>query len=184
MEQEQIIISVKEAKHLEKALDSKKHIVFLLTGNISVLKTYVDVLKKNDSQVFLHLEKIGGLHCNREGLEFIANHIQPTGIISTKNNVIKEAKKLNLITIQRVFLIDTDALKQGIKSILETRPDAVEIMPARIPTMVKKIQAETNIPIISGGLLENKEQMLVMLGHGARAVSTGNPMLWKERIRD
>jgi len=128
----------------------------------------------------LHVEKIAGLSYDREGIKFIANYVKPTGIVTTKNSLIKLAKKFNLLTIQRLFLIDTDAFKNGITSVIENQPDAVEIMPARIPQLVKELSSKIDVPVITGGLLENREQMLEALNAGARAVSTGNPQLWKE----
>jgi glycerol uptake operon antiterminator len=177
-----LIASVKEEKNLEKAIASETRVVFLLTGNISVVKGYVDLYRRHDMLTFLHMEKIGGLSFDREGLEFVANFIKPAGIISTKKNILKAAKKLNLMTIQRLFFIDSDAVKNGIKAIDEIKPDAVEVMPARIPELITTIATQTKVTIITGGLLENRKQMIAALEHGARAVSTGTPDLWKERL--
>ncbi|WP_449443040.1 glycerol-3-phosphate responsive antiterminator [Ureibacillus acetophenoni] len=40
--------------------------------------------------VFIHIEKIGGLALNSEGLEFIANVVKPEGVISTKPGLLKK----------------------------------------------------------------------------------------------
>ncbi len=53
--------------------------------------------------MFMHLEKIGGLSTDRYGLEYLAKSIRPSGVISTKTNIVKNAKKMGLITIQRFF---------------------------------------------------------------------------------
>jgi glycerol uptake operon antiterminator len=55
-------------------------------------------------------------------------------------------------------------------------------MPALIPEMIEKFRTETNLPIITGGLLQNKEQMIRALASGAIAVSTGNPELWNVKL--
>jgi glycerol uptake operon antiterminator len=172
------IASVKHVKYMEKALEHELGGVFLLTGNIGVLKRYVDFYKKQKQLVFLHLEKIGGLQLDREGLEFVAKYVKPTGIISTKGTIIKQAKKHNLLTIQRLFLIDSDALENGLASLEETKPDAIEIMPGIVPEMIAKVKNRTSIPIITGGLLETPDQMQAAIANGAIAVSTGNPNLW------
>jgi len=167
---------------LEKALDHELSGVFLLTGNIATIKRYVDFYKSNHLFVFLHLEKIGGLLPDKEGLSFIANYVKPTGIISTKKSHIKEVKKLGLLTIQRLFLVDSDALTHGISSFQEGIPDAIELMPGLIPEIVTQVKRLTDIPIITGGLIQNREQMIKAVNSGAVAVSTGNPDLWGVNI--
>jgi glycerol uptake operon antiterminator len=176
------IASVKYTKHLEKALESDVSGVFLLTGNIGVIKRYVDLFLSRGRFVFLHVEKIGGLQVDREGLEFIASYVKPTGIISTKSSTIKQAKKLGLRTIQRVFLVDTDALQHGVEMCNTVQPDAIELMPGIIPTMIEKVRTLTDIPIITGGLISTAEEMRKPLEHGAIAVSTGNPDLWEVNL--
>ncbi len=177
-----LISSIKNPKSLDLFLESKVGTGFLLTGNISSIKHYVDLLKSHHRFVFLHLEKIPGISYNLEGLKFVANYIKPSGIISTKNNVIQYAKKMNLITIQRLFLIDSDATYNGLKAIQENKPDAIEVMPGLIPSMVKELKNQLEIPIITGGLLQNKKQMMDAIENGAIAVSTGTPALWKEKL--
>lgn len=183
LESDRKIISVKKEKYMEKAAACDASIIFLLTGNIGVIKHYVDYFKTYGKYVFLHLEKIGGLSNDKDGLAYVANHIKPTGIITTKGNTISLAKKKNLITIQRLFVIDSDSVANGIETICKNRPDVVEIMPARIPELVESIQQNIPVPIIAGGLLENRRQMEEMLASGAKAISTGNPELWKENLR-
>lgn len=177
-----LIASVKEPKQLEKVVDNHIEVVFLLTGNIGVIKAYVDYYKKHDRHVFLHLEKIGGLSLDRAGLEYVANYVKPTGIVSTKNTMIKQAKKLGLLTVQRLFLIDTDALVHGISALQENCPDAVELMPARIPELISTVKSEIDVPIITGGLIETRAQMDAALQGGASGVSTSRTALWGERL--
>ncbi|WCK54899.1 glycerol-3-phosphate responsive antiterminator [Aneurinibacillus sp. Ricciae_BoGa-3] len=176
------IASIKYNKHLERALENDVSGVFLLTGNIGVIKRYVDLFLSKGRFVFLHLEKIGGLQVDREGLDFIASYVKPTGVISTKSSIIKQANKLGLRTIQRVFLVDSDALQHGVEMCNTVKPDAIELMPGIIPTMIEKVKTLTDIPIITGGLISTAEEMKEPLKHGAIAVSTGNPALWGVHI--
>ena len=182
LNKERLIAALKEPKNLERVLDSKISVVFLLTGHIGIIKEYVEFYKRHHRYVFLHIEKIGGITCDRDGLGFVANYICPAGIISTKSNMIKLAKKLNLMTIQRLFLIDTDATKHGLGLINANQPDAVEVMPARMPGLIAQVKNQTSVPVITGGLLENRIQMKEALKAGAVAVSTGSPKLWKEKL--
>ena len=59
------------------------------------------------------------------------------------------------------------------------RPDAVEIMPGIIPRVIKRIKSEIpEIPIIAGGLIESKEDIMDVLKSGGIAVSTSKESLW------
>jgi len=184
LEKFKLVAAVKDEKHIEKALNKNLSGIFLLTGNIGVIKRYVDLYKANDIPVFVHIERIGGISYDQEGLNFVSHYVKPDGIITTKTNLIKIAKKLDLITIQRCFLIDSDAFKKTIEITKEVKPDFVELMPALIPEMIERLKKEINLPIITGGLVQNKEQMIKAIKSGAIAVSTGNPNLWDISFKD
>ena len=70
------------------------------------------------------------------------------------------------------------ALETGIRSIRTIRPDAVEILPGVIPKIIKEIVEETNIPIIAGGLIRDKEDVINGLNAGAIAISTSREEVW------
>ncbi|MFC4808845.1 glycerol-3-phosphate responsive antiterminator [Paenibacillus sp. GCM10023250] len=176
-----MIASIKDPRHIETALTLNRQLsgVFLLTGHIGVVKGYVDVFKAHGLPVFLHLEKIGGLSTDNYGLDYLAKVIKPTGIISTKTNVVKTAKKLGLLTVQRFFLVDTEGLENIAKSLAQSEPDVVELMPARIPDMIGRVKSFTALPIITGGLLYERSQAEECLHHGAAAISASRPELWR-----
>lgn len=177
-----MIASIKEPKQIELALSLRNQLsgVFLLTGHIGVIKGYVDLFKNHDVPVFLHLEKIGGLCTDPYGLDYLAKVIKPTGIITTKTNVVKVAKQMGLFTIQRFFLVDTEGLENISKSLRQFEPDIIEVMPARIPEMIGEIKKFTSLPIITGGLLFERSHTMECLRHGATAVSSSKSELWRE----
>jgi glycerol uptake operon antiterminator len=178
--EDRLIAAIKHPKGIEQFLQTNLHVSFLQTGNISVIKRYVQLLKNANRFVFLHIEKIPGISYDREGLQFLAKFVQPTGIVTTKSSLIQLAKKEGLISIQRLFLIDTDAVKNGLQSIQEVKPDALELMPGIIPEMIKKVKQKTNVPIITGGLIRHETHILHALESGAIATSVGSPILWKK----
>lgn len=130
------------------------------------------------------MERIGGISYDREGIAFLSHYVKPDGIVTTRNTLIKLSKKQGLLTIQRLFLVDSDAFRSGLQSVQETQPDAVELMPALLPEFIEEYCSMLEIPIIAGGLLRKREQMLEALGAGAAAVSVGSPALWKENVHD
>ncbi|MEW4286325.1 glycerol-3-phosphate responsive antiterminator [Priestia koreensis] len=183
LHKDRLIASIKDPKSFDYFLETNIQLAFLLMGNISVIKRYVDALKRENRFVFLHIEKIPGISYDREGLKFIANFVKPTGIVSTKSSLIQLAKKEGLLTIQRLFLVDTDAVAHGLKVANDIQPDALELMPGLIPEMVMKVREEASVPIITGGLIRNKRQAETALESGAAAISTGSPRLWKSSFK-
>ncbi|MFC0525562.1 glycerol-3-phosphate responsive antiterminator [Pontibacillus salicampi] len=175
---DRLIASIKDPKAMDAFLKTDIKIAFLLFGNISVIGKFVKHLKEHDRMVYVHLDKIQGISHDAEGLKFLHRFVAPYGIITTKSHMVQKAKKLNLSTIQRLFLVDTDAIKNGLASMEKVQPDAVEIMPALIPSMVSELKLQTDVPLVTGGLLTNPNQMREALEYGASAVSTGNPGLW------
>ncbi|MGM8215882.1 glycerol-3-phosphate responsive antiterminator [Bacillaceae bacterium W0354] len=176
--QSQIIASVKNEKHLDNAIHSNSNIVFLLTGDLMSTKAYLDLLKENHKKTFVHVDFIDGLANTRSAINYIADVWQPEGIISTKSNLIKFAKEKGLMTVQRVFLIDGNALKKGIEIAHTCKPDAIEVLPGIMPNIIDRLTNLTHLPIIAGGLISNQEEIENGLKAGALAISSGNPKLW------
>ncbi|MEH7123680.1 glycerol-3-phosphate responsive antiterminator [Bacillus sp. JJ1773] len=178
------IAAVKSPKGIEKVIKQKDRIsaVFLLTGNIMSIKGYVDLFKKEGLPVFVHIEKIGGLSMNDEGLDFIANYVQPLGIVTTKPNMVAKAKKRKLMAIQRVFMIDTEVYDHVLHSLDQNAPDIIEIMPSRLPHVIRDLSKQVKIPLITGGLLSEKAHAMEVLDCGAIAITTSNTDIWKEDL--
>ena len=52
-------------------------------------------------------------------------------------------------------------------------------MPGIMPKILKDIRAFVNVPVIAGGLLTDKKDVMGALSAGADAISTTNENLWK-----
>ncbi|WP_053220318.1 glycerol-3-phosphate responsive antiterminator [Virgibacillus senegalensis] len=176
--QSQVIASVKKEDDLEKAIHSKSNIAFILTGDLITTKNYIDQLKQAGKITFVHIDFIEGLSNTKSAIQYIAKKWNPTGIITTKSNLIKYANEENLMTIQRLFLIDWNALKKGIDIAHSCKPDAIEVLPGLMSSIIDELTRMTYLPIIAGGLISNEEEILSGLKAGALAVSSGNPNLW------
>src|SRR5699024_3219720 len=99
-----------QEKHLKLASNSNANIVFLLTGNLMETAEHINILHNSGKDTFLHIDFIDGLSNSRSAIEYINKVWEPKGIITTRTNLIKYAKELGLMTIQRIFLIDRNAL--------------------------------------------------------------------------
>ncbi|NMA86995.1 MAG: glycerol-3-phosphate responsive antiterminator [Tissierellia bacterium] len=173
-----IIAAVNDLERLDEALDSPCESIFLLTGNIFNLKEIAHRVKSKDKGLYIHVDLIDGFSKDTWGLEYIVKNIYPDGIITTKSNLVRMGKNLNAFTIQRLFILDSMSLDKGIESIQNIRPDAIEILPGIMPKIVRKIYEETRLPIITGGLIMDKEDVISSLNAGAIAVSTSNKEVW------
>lgn len=173
-----IIGALNNIDHINYIIESPCKIVFLLTGNIMNVTEIVKKLKDNGKLVYVHIDLIEGFSQHPSIMEYISKNVKPDGIISTKSRMIKAAKNYNLFTIQRLFLLDSLALKTGKDSIKSIKPNAVEILPALMPKVIKEIYKETRVPIIAGGLVKDKEDIINGLNAGAIGVSTSNPDVW------
>lgn len=178
IEDNPIIAAINNVKQMDEAIKSPCKIVFLLTGDILNIEEIVRVLRENDKLVFVHVDLLGGFSKDIISLKYISKYIKPDGIITTKSNLVKAAKELNIFTIQRLFLLDSLALVSGINSIKTIRPDAVEILPGIMPKIIEEIRLETRIPVIAGGLIRDKSDVIGGLNAGAVGISTSNKEVW------
>ncbi|RAV19759.1 glycerol-3-phosphate responsive antiterminator [Paenibacillus contaminans] len=174
----QTIAAVQKEEDLDRAIEGRVNVVFLLTGSIFNMKQLVDRVKNAGKHVFIHMEFIEGIAADRSGVAYVAQHVKPTGIISTKSNLIRFAKEMNVMAIQRIFLIDRSAVARGIKSVESSVPDAIEVMPGIMPRIIREMTNMTPLPIIAGGLVDNQEEIDESLRAGALAVSAGSTELW------
>ena len=55
----------------------------------------------------------------------------------------------------------------------------MEILPGIIPTIIREITEKTDIPLIAGGLIRSKQDVIQALQAGAIAVSTSCQEVWK-----
>ncbi|WP_156290567.1 glycerol-3-phosphate responsive antiterminator [Oceanobacillus salinisoli] len=179
-----MVAAVKDPKNLERAIKYKEHIsaVLLMTGTILNVKKYVDFIQSHGLPVILHVERIGGLQMDKNGMDFVKKHIKPAAIVTTKSGIIKKAKAKGIFVIQRVFMVDTDMYINLEKDIDQNPADIIEIMPSRVPEFINKLSKVSHVPIITGGLLSSAEHAKNAIENGAIAVSTSNSEMWKNDI--
>lgn len=173
-----VIAAVNNLERLDMAIESPCRMIFLLTGNIMNIKDIVEKCKKNEKYILVHLDLMDGLSKDEYALKYISDYIKPDGIITTRGNLIRIARENNIFAIQRLFILDSMSLDTGIKSIHSTRPEAIEILPGIMPKAIRRIHAETQIPLIAGGLIIDKEDAIASLNAGAMGISTSNKAVW------
>lgn len=173
-----VIAAVKDETGLKECLYSESQIIFLLFGDICSVGRYVEIAKSAGKMVFVHMDLINGLGNKEVAVDFIREHTGVDGIISTKPQLVKRAKELGLFGILRIFVIDSMAFGNIEKQCASLVPDAVEILPGLMPKIIKKLCNTVNVPIIAGGLISDKEDVMNALTAGAVAISVTNQRVW------
>lgn len=174
-----VIAAIKDCEGLELCCKNEDiRVVFILFGDICSISDIVKKIKDADKIAMIHVDLVNGLGSKEVVVDFIKNNTLADGIISTKPALIKRAKELGMYTVLRHFMIDSMALENIQHSQYNVKPDFFEILPGVMPKMIKQICQMTKIPIIAGGLITDKEDVLGALSAGAISVSTTNPDVW------
>lgn len=179
VESNPIIAAVQNEKDLSIAIKSQVSTIFLLCADIFNAKSLVDEIKNAGKSTLIHIDFLEGIGKDTKAIDYIIQVIQPDGIISTKSSHIKIAKGKGMFTIQRFFLIDNKSYEMTIKSVKSIKPDMIEIMPGVMPGVIHRITRQLSIPVIAGGLISSKQDIMEVLKAGAIGASTGKKELWE-----
>jgi len=147
-------------------------------GELYNLEKLVRKVESYGKKVFLHTDLIKGLNQDKNATRFIAENIGPKGIVTTKSIVIKQAKQYGLKVVHHLFMIDTNAFESGIKNVNASKPDAVEIMPGLMPSIIHEFKMKVDVPLLVGGLVKSIAEMTALWNAGACSVITGSTDLW------
>lgn len=175
-----IIAAVKDEKELKESLMTDCKVIFILFGNICNISDIVEKIKNKDKLAIIHADLVQGLSAKTEAIDYLKLNTKADGIISTKGNIVKYAVEIGLIGILRNFIIDSMAMENVNKQVSLANPDMIEIMPGIMPEIIEKIKSELKLPLIAGGLISEKKDVIAALASGADAVSTTKIGLWKE----
>ena len=177
--QRPVIAAARTMEDVVDAAVSPVAAVFLLGGSILTLPDMVEVLKKAGKYVFVHLDLCEGLGKDAAAVEWCARVLKPDGMISTRSQLLKRAAELGLLTIQRLFLVDSSSLSGGMKHIMSNPPDLIEVLPGLVPKAIARLSETLGLPVIAGGMVTEDRDVEQALAAGALAVSSSERTLWK-----
>ena len=172
-----IIAAARSNEELLTALNSKVDIVFMLAPNISDIHIQAEQAHKAGKKMFIHLDLAEGIGKDEHGIRYIKNQ-GVDGIISTRSNIIRLAKKESLFTVQRFFAVDSQSVCTALETAKASKADMIEIMPAMVTKVIEKLKKELEMPIVAGGLIETKKEIEEAISCGAAAVSTAKREFW------
>ncbi len=170
--------AVSDMEMLDEAIKAPGDFIFFLTGSILDLEDATRKCHKNGAYVFLHLDLIKGFAKDAEALRYIKDVIKADGVISTRISLLKHARNAGLLIVQRLFMLDSTSFEASMSSYNTLKPDAVEILPGVMPKIIRKASKRIKVPIISGGFIEDKEEIIACLKSGASSISTSRASLW------
>lgn len=179
LESAPVIAAVKTREGAIAAANSQVAVVFVLGGSIMTMDGIMAELAHGGKMVFLHMDLIEGIGRDVAGLSYAAEHWKPAGIITTRTPLVKAAREHGLLAVQRVFLLDSTSIHSGIQLINQCSPDFVELMPGVIPKAIGQFNVAGR-PVIAGGMVTARTEVIEALSAGALAVSTSSRELWDE----
>jgi glycerol uptake operon antiterminator len=156
-------------------------IIFIGGGELAELPHLMKTFSREplaSLPVLLHMDLVNGLSNDDSGLRYLATLERLDGIITVRPHLVPVARKLNLLSVLRLFLQDGRAVERGLQVIDRSQPDAVEIMPGVSFLEVSDRFSNLPMPCIAGGLIRTPDVVERILAAGARAVSTTNTALW------
>ena len=174
-----IIAAVRDEQGFSAALDAPPELIFLLKSSILDIREHIARAHEKGKKLFVHVDLAEGIGKDEAGMAHLAS-LGVDGIISTRTGIVRAAKELGLICVQRFFMIDSRSVDTAAESLVQSRADMVELMPGVACKAITKRKSRTRVPIIAGGLIDEKSEIIAALSAGATAISTGNAELWDQ----
>lgn len=177
-----VIAAVKSDAGLQAAVEMAEiQVIFVLYGDVCTIPEILERIKAAGKKAMVHIDLIAGLSAKEISVEFIARQTRADGIITTKPALVRRAKELGIFAVLRFFVIDSLALKNIENLEMQcgtSRPDFIEVLPGVMPKVLGRIAKVSRIPMIAGGLITEKEDVIAALSVGAIAVSSTNQDVW------
>lgn len=178
-----VIAAVKSDAGLQAAVKMEEiQVIFVLYGDVCTIPEILERIKAAGKKAMVHIDLIAGLSAKEISVEFIARQTRADGIITTKPALVRRAKELGIFAVLRFFVIDSLALKNIENLEMQcgtSKPDFIEVLPGVMPKVLGRIAKVSRIPMIAGGLITEKEDVIAALSVGAIAVSSTNQDVWK-----
>ncbi len=175
LEQNPIIAAVSD-DGFDAALSSPAQVIFYLSADLMSVHDQIQKAHNAHKYILIHIDLAVGIGKDRTGIQYLAQ-CGVDGIISTRAQLIRFAKEQDLVTVQRFFALDSKGMESIEEMLRNTNPNFMEIMPGVIGKAIARFSGGY-VPVIAGGLIQTKQEVMEALRCGATAVSTGCKELW------
>jgi glycerol uptake operon antiterminator len=179
LEQSRIIPAIRSPEHVAGAIASPSSVIFLMCGTPSTIGSLIWRLNDMGKMPIVNLDLLSGLARDSHAVEFLAD-AGAAGVISTHQDILRAARALGLISIQRTFAIDSAAINSCLSRFKHFVPDVMELLPAVAgPIVLPKVRdAFPDLLIIGCGLVTSIKQIDDMVQQGVTSISASDPALW------
>ncbi len=174
----QVIPALRSPADLPLVLELGLPTAIMLKGDIFDVERMMS-LGQGKLYLLLHIDLIEGIGRDRAGLTYLKQQFGISGIVSTRSNLVKEARSLGLVSILRMFVLDSAAYTTGIQLVNSLKPDAVEMMPGVAVSYIREeLARDVRQPVIASGLIKTPATIREVIAAGASAISTSQTNLW------
>ena len=173
-----VITAVKNKKELAAALQTESEFVFVLFGDLCEIREIISKIKEKGKLAVVHMDLIDGLAQRETAVDFLVETARVDGIISTKPQLLRRGKSKGIITVQRFFLLDSMSLQKIFQQSDFHDVDLIEILPGCMPKIIRKVCSSVPVPVIAGGLIQEKDDVVQALSAGAAGVSSTDVNIW------
>ena len=141
LEQNPVLPAVKDAGRLEACLAQPAGVVFLLCGDILNIDRLIDRVHQAGKYAVVHADLVAGLAPREIAVDFL-HRCGADGIISTRPMLLRRGRELGLLTVLRVFAIDSKAVSNLGRETEGGMPDVIEILPGTLCKVLRRLSRE------------------------------------------
>ena len=176
IEENPVILGVNKESNFELVEKNESQVVFTLFGTISNIGDTIHRLNKIKKLVFVNIDMVDGFSPRNSVIDFLKT-TELDGIISSKPNVLRYANDQGLFTIHRFFILDSSSWRNIDRQLEISQADIINITPGWTK-VIKWTSERFSTPVISSGLVCDKEIVIENLNAGAIAICTTNHDVW------
>ena len=157
----------------------KSSVILLYDFSIFDIRKFKLSVGESNKFTIFSIETMSGIANDDEGVRFLKDFLGIQAIESSSPRALSSAKKIGLITIQTIFTFDSKSIAKAVKMMQEIKPDFIDIRPGismlKFKTLFGSIEKKN---IICSGLISSSEEIKLLIGNGAVAVTTSKNQLW------
>lgn len=176
IEENPVILGINNESDFPLVEINESQVVFTLFGTISNIGDTIHRLKQTKELVFVNIDMVDGFSPRNSVIDFLKT-TELDGIISSKPNVLRYAKEQGLFTIHRFFILDSSSWRNIDRQLEISQADIINITPGWTK-VIKWTSERFSTPVISSGLVCDKEIVIENLNAGALAICTTNHDVW------
>lgn len=172
-----LILGIDSQERLEKALQHEARIVLTLGGTVGGITQDIKRLKDAGKFVILDIDLVDGLAARPSGVDFLLQIPGIDAILSTKASLLRYASGSGMMTIHRMFIVDSAAFRSIESQRRTSASDIVNIQPGW-PKVIEWVHNQGIGPIIASGLVCDWQSVEGCLSAGAAGFCTTDDAIW------